>query len=259
MKVAPMVDIHSHILPGLDDGAQTMDDSLAMLQIAAAGGTTDIVATPHANTEFTFDSALIARKLAELTAAAGPSIRIYTGCDFHLQYENIQDALENPTKYTINHKNYLLVEFSDLMIFNTTGEIFYQLRSAGMVPVVTHPERNWLLQKRFEAISEWVAEGACLQVTAQSFLGRFGRHAKEYAEKLMKAGMVHFVASDAHGTKDRTPDLRAAFDYVSDKYGPKRAELLFVINPRAALEGERLPQTDIPDAPPQRQWYRFWR
>src|SRR5690348_11744943 len=227
-----MVDIHSHILPGLDDGAQTLEDSLAMLKIAAAGGTTDIVATPHANTEFTFDPALVAQKLAELTAAAGQSIRIFTGCDFHLQYENIQDAIEHPTKYTINHKNYLLVEFSDLMIFNTTGDIFYQLRSAGMVPVVTHPERNWLLQKRFEAIREWVSEGACLQVTAQSFLGRFGKHAREYAEKLMKAGLVHFVASDAHGTKDRTPNMRDAFEYVTDRYGAKRAEQLFVVNPR---------------------------
>jgi len=254
-----MIDIHSHILPGLDDGAQTLDDSLAMLRIAVDGGTTDIVATPHANTEFTFDPALVAQKLTELSAAAGQSIRIYSGCDFHLQYENIQDALGNPTKYTINHKNYLLVEFSDLMIFNTTGDIFYQLRSAGMVPVVTHPERNLLLQKRFKDISEWVAEGACLQVTAQSFLGRFGRRAQAFAEKLMNAGLVHFVASDAHGTLDRTPDLREAFDYVSNTYGPKRAELLFMVNPRAALNGERLPEIPTPNAPPRRKWYQLWR
>ena len=253
-----MIDIHSHILPGLDDGAETLEESLAMLKIAVAGGTTDIVATPHANTEFNFQPDLVAQKLAELSAAAGDSIRIYTGCDFHLQYENIQDALEHPTKYTINHKNYLLVEFSDLMIFNTTGDIFYQLRAAGMVPVVTHPERNWLLQKRFEAIREWVGEGACLQVTAQSLLGRFGKHAREYAEKLMKAGLVHFVASDAHGTKDRTPNMREAFEYVSDRYGEKRAEQLFVVNPRAALEGERLPSVEMEAQGPRRRWYQFW-
>jgi protein-tyrosine phosphatase len=252
-----MVDIHSHILPGLDDGAETLEESLAMLKIAAEAGTTDIVATPHANTEFTFQPDLVAQKLAELSAAAGDSIRIHTGCDFHLQYENIQDALEQPVKYTINHKNYLLVEFSDLMIFNTTGDIFYQLRSAGMVPVVTHPERNGLLQKRFEALNQWVEEGACLQVTAQSFLGRFGKHAREYAEKLMKAGLVHFVASDAHGTKDRTPDMREAFEYVSGRYGAKRAEQLFELNPRAALEGKRLPSCDTEEAAPRRKWYQF--
>jgi len=252
-----MIDIHSHILPGLDDGAETLEASLAMLKIAAAGGTTDIVATPHANTEFAFDPDVVAAKLAELSAAAGDSIRIYTGCDFHLQYENIQDALEHPTKYTINHKGYLLVEFSDLMIFNATGVIFYQLRSAGMVPVITHPERNWLLQKRFESIQRWVMEGACLQVTGQSFLGRFGKHAREFADKLMRAGLVHFVASDAHGAKDRTPDLREAFDYVTDRYGSTRAEQLFVSNPRAALEGKPLPAINTEDVQP-RKWYQFW-
>jgi protein-tyrosine phosphatase len=253
-----MVDIHSHILPGLDDGSESLEESLAMLKIAVAGGTTDIVATPHANSEYMFDPGTVAQKLAELSAAAGDSIRIHTGCDFHLQYENIQDALEHPTKYTINHKNYLLVEFSDLMIFNTTGDIFYQLRSAGMVPVVTHPERNWLLQKRFEALREWVNDGACLQVTAQSLLGRFGKHAREYAEKLMKAGLVHFVASDAHGTRDRTPNMKEAFEYVSDRYGARRAEQLFEWNPRAAVEGKRLPAVDIQEAAPRRKWYQLW-
>jgi protein-tyrosine phosphatase len=253
-----MVDIHSHILPGLDDGSETLEESLAMLKIAVAGGTTDIVATPHANTEFTFQPELVTQKLAELSAAAGDSIRIYTGCDFHLQYENIQDALEHPTKYTINHKSYLLVEFSDLMIFNTTGDIFYQLRSAGMIPVITHPERNYLLQKRFEAISEWVTDGACLQITAHSFLGRFGKSSRAYADKLMKAGLVHFVASDAHGTRDRTPDMREAFEYVSRKYGAKRAEQLFVLNPRAVLAGERLPDLNVADTKPRRKWYQFW-
>src|SRR5260370_27148467 len=101
----------------------------------------------------------------------------------------MQDGMEDPDKYTINHKNYLLVEFSDLIIFNTTADIFQQLLSARMIPIVTHPERNWLLQKRLEALRAWVADGACLQATAQSFLGRFGRRAKEFAEMLMKEGL----------------------------------------------------------------------
>ena len=254
-----MVDIHSHVLPGLDDGAETLEESLAMLEAAARAGTTDIVATPHANAEFTFAPELVARKLAELRAAAGNSIRIHTGCDFHLQDENIQDALRHPSKYTINHKNYLLVEFSDLAILNNTAEIFYQLRSSGMVPVITHPERNGLLQKRFESIEGWVAEGARVQVTAHSFLGRFGKQANKYADKLMQAGLVHFVASDAHDSIDRTPDMRQALEYVSDRYGAKRAEQLFELNPRAAIAGERLPPMSVPDKGPPRKWYQLWK
>ncbi len=122
-----MVDIHSHILPGLDDGAQTLDESVAMLRLAADSGTTDIVATPHANHQFTFDPDLIGRKIAELEEAAGPLPRIHRGCDFHLTLENIQDALANPDKYAINHLNYILVEFSDLLIPRTTQDIFDRL------------------------------------------------------------------------------------------------------------------------------------
>ena len=255
---SPMVDIHSHILYGLDDGAQTLEQSVEMIEMAASNGTTDIVATPHANSEFAFQPELIRDRLAQLAATAPAGIRIYSGCDFHLQYENIQGALREPAKYTINGKNYLLVEFSDLLIFHTTSDIFYQLRSAGMLPVITHPERNWLLQQRLDQLEEWVADGCYLQVTGQSLLGRFGRHAREYAEKLMRRGLVHFIASDAHDVKDRTPNLRDAYAYVADRYGPRRAQQLFVTNPRAAIEGERIGAAGAEEPAEPRKWYRFW-
>src|SRR5262249_29638841 len=136
-----LVDIHSHILPGLDDGAKTLEDSLAMLRLASESGTTDIVATPHANNEFRFDPELTGQKIDELQQAAGPVPCIHTGCDFHLMVENIQDAVAHPGKYSINHLNYLLVEFSDLLIPRTTQEIFDHLQGAGLIPIVTHPER----------------------------------------------------------------------------------------------------------------------
>ena len=253
-----MVDIHSHVLYGLDDGAQTLDQSLEMLRMAVASGTTDIVATPHANSQYTFQPDVIRARAAELTAAAVPGIRVHTGCDFHLQYENIQDALRNPARYTINQKNYLLVEFSNLQISHTTSDILFQLRSAGMAPIITHPERNWLLQKRLGQLEQWVSDGCYLQVTAQSLLGRFGRHAREYADTLVRRGLVQFVASDAHDVRDRTPSLREAYAYVAERYGPHRAEELFVTNPRAALHGEAITAAGVPQPAGARRWYRFW-
>src|SRR6202021_42947 len=119
-----LIDIHSHILPDLDDGAETLEISVAMLRLAAESGTTDIVATPHANLEFAFDPDLIERKIAELQAAAGPTPRIHRRCDFPLPMENIRDALAHPAKYAINHKSYLLIEFSELLIPRTTQETF---------------------------------------------------------------------------------------------------------------------------------------
>ena len=252
-----MVDIHSHILPGLDDGAQTLDMAVAMLRLAAESGTTDIVATPHANLEFTFDPGLIERKIAELRAAAGPSPRIHRGCDFHLTMENIDDALAHPTKYAINHKCYVLIEFSELLIPRTTQEIFERFQSAGLTPIVTHPERNALLHSRLDQLRSWVENGAMVQVTGQSLLGTFGRSAKSVAIELMNRDMVHFIASDAHDTAYRPPVLREAYKYVEKTWGDARAKTLFVSSPQAVIDGSPI-ALEYPDpTPPKRKWYRL--
>ncbi|MBI3472634.1 MAG: exopolysaccharide biosynthesis protein [Candidatus Solibacter usitatus] len=253
-----MVDIHSHILPGLDDGAETLEEAVAMLRLAAESGTTDIVASPHANFEYTFQPELIEQKIAELTAAVDASIRIHRACDFHLSYDNIQDALAHPGRYTINHKNYLLVEFSDLLIPHSSGDVFGSLQAAGMVPVITHPERNGLLRQRLDKLEAWAESGCLLQVTALSFLGRFGKHAKAFADLLLERNLVHIVASDAHDTQHRPPLLREAYEYVRRKRGPARAEALFAANPRATLTGDPLPPEEVAPAP-ARKWYRLWK
>lgn len=255
-----LIDIHSHILYGLDDGAGDRETSLAMLRMAAETGTTDIVATPHSDLAFAFQPELAAERLAELREASGGVPRLHTGCDFHLHYENVQDALAHPARYTINHQSYLLVEFSDLVVFNNSGQILGALLAAGMRPIITHPERNSLLQQRLPLLAEWVGGGCSLQVTAQSLLGEFGRAAKDTSEELMKRGLVHFIASDAHDCEHRPPRLDLAYAHVARRWGPQTADRLLVHNPAAALVGDPLPAP--PAAPPEpspRKWYRFWR
>lgn len=252
-----LIDIHSHILPGIDDGAGSLDDAIAMLRMAAGSGTTDIVATPHANLEFTFDPELIGRKIAELQSAAGPLPRIHRGCDFHLTPENIQDALANPAKYAINHRSYLLVEFSDMLIPRTTQDIFDRLLAAGLTPIVTHPERNGLLHRRLEELTGWVQSGALVQVTAGSLMGRFGRTAKAVASQLMDRNLVHFIASDAHDPKYRTPVLSDAYEYVEKTWSAALAETLFTSAPQAVISGEEIQLVDPEPEPPKKKWYRF--
>lgn len=254
-----MIDIHSHILYGLDDGAQTPADSLAMLEMAAAAGTTDIVATPHADLKFRFQPELNQQRRGELQAALGDKIRIHLGCDFHLSYENIQDALANPSKYTINGRNYLLVEFSDLLIPKTTGEVFRSMLEAGMIPIITHPERNWLLTMRMPEIESWVAQGALTQVTSQSLAGLFGSKARKFAEELMRRDMVHFIASDAHSVSERNPRLDEAYSMIADRYGKGRAERLLKIHPKCAIEGQPFPEKEEEAPAPERKWYQFFR
>lgn len=255
---AAFIDIHSHILPGLDDGPERLEDCVAMLEMAAECGTADIVASPHSDLTYKFQPELVEQRIAELAASAGNAVRIHCGCDFHLHYENIVDALANPTRYTIDHGNYLLVEFSDLLMAKSSNEILERLREAGMIPIVTHPERNTLLQRRMDLLEKWVEEGCRLQVTAQSFLGRFGSQARDFANELMKRNLVHFVASDAHDPKIRTPRLDEAYSHVSKRYGEARARRLFVTNPRAAITGEFLPARPAEDTTRRRKWYQFW-
>jgi len=226
-----------------------------MLEMAASSGTTDIVGTPHSDHKYLFQPELIAQRLTELNGALGGRIRLHHGCDFHLHFENIQDCLVNPTKYTINHLRFLLVEFPDTQIPKAMGEVFGRMIDLEITPVITHPERNPLLRQQLDKIAEWIRGGCLVQVTGQSFLDRFGKAARQAADELMERRMVHFVASDAHDTEDRTPRLAEAFVYVADHYGEARAQALFSDHPRAAVAGRYL-EVEEPAAAKKKHW--FW-
>src|SRR5579883_1667803 len=145
-----MIDIHHHLLFGLDDGSTDLDTSAAMAEMAANDGITHIVCTPHANDRYHFDPAVNRERLAALEERVNGKISLGLGCDFHLSYDNIEDSLKNPTKYTINQKTYLLVEFADLMIPATINESFYEMGVRGLRPIITHPERNFTIQRHPE-------------------------------------------------------------------------------------------------------------
>lgn len=228
-----------------------------MLRMATEHGTTDIVLTPHASPQYKFDPDTNRERLAQLQAVAGDGPRLHNGCDFHLTYENIQDAIQNPTKYTIDYKNYLMVEFSDMLIFHNTAEIFARLMDAGMIPVITHPERNPLLRQRIEKLGEWVAAGARLQVTAQSLAGRFGKRAEAFSRELLDRNLVHAIASDAHDCEHRPPRMDEAFKWLRENYSDATATLLCVTNPGAALTGEAMQTASIPE-PSKSGWRKFF-
>jgi protein-tyrosine phosphatase len=252
-----MVDIHSHVLWGMDDGAPTPEISLEMLRIAAESGTTDIVATPHSNSEFVYQPELIAERMAYLTEQTGGKPRIHRGCDLHLSFDNIVEALENPTKYSINGHRYMLVECSDLHIVATMDRVLDQLLGVDLVPIVTHPERNPILQKETKKLEGWVELGCLVQVTAGSVLGGFGKRAHAAAHHLLGMGMVHVIASDAHDPVHRNPRLDLAFAAISDQYGADIAELLFRGNPGRIIQGGFV-SSDRFTAASRRKWWQFW-
>lgn len=254
-----MVDIHSHILWGMDDGSPSLEMSVEMLRMAAGAGTTDIVATPHADLNYEFQPDLIANRRAELQALLGDVIRIHSGCDFHLQYENIQEALADPRKFSINGLGWVLVEFSDMMIFPNTEDIFARMRKAGMEIIVTHPERNRLLRKDIDRLQRWVENGAYLQVTGGSLMGVFGADARKFSEELMVRGLVHFLASDAHDLDRRSTRLDQVREHVAAHYGEEYAEALLETHPRAVTEGRALHPGPLEAPERAKSWFQFWR
>jgi protein-tyrosine phosphatase len=233
-----MIDIHSHILPGIDDGSPSLEISLDMLRMAADNGTTDIVATPHNNMTFPYDGEVIDGLFRRLSDSAAGMIKIHLGCDFHLSVDNVHDALANPAKYTINGKGYLMVELPDLTSLSAMRSVLNRMLETRITPIITHPERNPSVQSHLKDVESWVRDGCLMQVTAQSLTGRFGSRAKSFAESLFQADLVHFVASDAHDCEDRVPILTPAYKIVSQRWGVEKADSLFIYNPAAALIGE---------------------
>ena len=236
-----MVDIHHHLLWGLDDGAKDIETSVAMARASAEDGVTHIVCTPHANGTFAYLPEENAAKMAELQArldAEGIPIKLGIGCDFHLSYDNILEVKENPTKFSVNGLGYLMVEIPDYGIPVGLSETFYELQLAGLTPVLTHPERNPTLQSNLSRLAEWMRGGVLVQVTGDSVTGKMGRTAKRVAHELLAKRWVNFLATDAHNVSSRPPRLSEARDLVAKNYGAGYADSLTIINPMAAFKGE---------------------
>ena len=244
-----MIDIHSHILPGIDDGSKSWDMTLEMCRLAIKDGITHIVATPHANDTYAYSRDRVREAIAHLSNKIGHQLGFSIGCDFHLSFENIEDAIAHPQRYTIAAKEYLLVELSEYGIPPQVSDGLSRLREARMIPIITHPERNAILQQRPERVLEWVDAGCLVQVTASAVTGYWGSMARRMAMWLLDHGKVHVLATDAHDDINRSPILSQARDAVSKRFGPDVARALVLDNPAAIVAGQPLP---IPRGAPSR-------
>ncbi|HLI75663.1 MAG TPA: CpsB/CapC family capsule biosynthesis tyrosine phosphatase [Acidobacteriaceae bacterium] len=258
-----MVDLHHHLLPGLDDGSPDLPTSLEMARLAVADGITHIVCTPHASSRYAFNPEAVLTRAEELRVAleeANIKLQLGLGCDFHLSYDNIQDAVAHPSRYSINGGEYLLIELPDYTLSPNLKETFYELRRAGLTPILTHPERNPVLQREPQRMLPWLRDGLLTQVTAGSITGNMGKSAQRIAERMLANRWVHFIATDAHDPKRRPPQMRAAREIVSKRHGTLYADLLCRDNPMAVFKGRSLGEqeegVELFDSKPfKERWY----
>jgi protein-tyrosine phosphatase len=236
-----VIDIHCHILAEVDDGPKSWDVAEEMCRMAAADGIEHIVATPHANDRYRYDREFLTRTLDSLRQRIGPTPGLSLGCDFHLSYENLQDVMLFPERYTIEGSRYLLAELSNYSVPVQIEEHFRALLQKGLTPVITHPERNPIMQRTPQRILQWVELGCVIQVTGSALTGQWGEAAWRIAQWLLKREAVHVLATDAHDTERRPPVLSTSRDAAAEICGEEVALALVDGNPRAIIRGQPLP------------------
>jgi protein-tyrosine phosphatase len=236
-----VIDIHCHILPEVDDGPKSWEVAVEMCRMAVADGITHIVATPHANNRYAYDRAHLTELLDQLRERAGPAPELSLGCDFHLSFENLERVLEQPHLYTIGETNYLLVELSNYSIPAQLGDCFRRLGDRGLTPILTHPERNPILQQSPQRVLEYADDGCLIQVTASSLTGFWGERPETVARWLLDRSAVHVLASDAHDTRRRVPVLSEARAVAAEIAGTECAGALVEGNPGAIVKGQAVP------------------
>lgn len=240
-----MVDLHAHILMGVDDGSQSLEESLQMARMAWESGVRAMAMTPHCNIPGVFDNYESDRlrqrfqQLKEAVAAAGIQLRLYPGMEVFCR-ENLAELLRNKQLIPINDGRYLLVEFAfeeeaDWMTF-----LLDEVLEAGYIPLVAHPERYDVIQANPNLAYRWICMGCALQVNKGSVLGRFGRREQRAAMLLLEHELVACVASDAHHADYRTPHMEETADYLMQIFGAECVQLLMKDNPARILDSREV-------------------
>lgn len=248
-----MIDLHCHLLPGLDDGAKDTPEALAMAEMAAADGITDIVCTPHAFPEVYFPPIARVREVFESFKISLAGIRIplnvHLGQDIHLVPEMLE-WLKSGRVLTLNGGHYCLVEPPEFFRPEELERTLFALRREGYRPILTHPERYRIFQDEPDLLDRLAEQGNLLQVTGGALRGRFGQKAQALCRRMARRRLLHLVASDAHSPRRRHPGLRKAFIVLTEWTGGQDAGIIFD-NAQAVLEDR-----DIAPFPPrdERSW-----
>ena len=237
-----MIDLHSHILPELDDGAKTVEEALQMCRIAEADGITTIVATPHSmNGIYLNKKETVCRKVDEFNNTLKKeeiNINVLPGLDLHLYPELILHFKEGKILTLNNHGCYLIIEFPEV-ISSHIESVCFNLQVLGVIPVISHPERNYFFRKNPQVLQGFVNRGALVQVTAMSITGEFGKEAEKAVKNFLKKNLVHIIATDAHSIDRRPPLLSSAVKVAAKIVGKEQAWRMVTTIPEKIINQKR--------------------
>jgi protein-tyrosine phosphatase len=267
LKLTRMVDIHCHILPETDDGAVSLEESVAMCRAAAADGIKIIVATPHMfdGVHPTPDRETIRRKIAVVTQACGGCVNIVPGGEVRYSYEIFQEARDPDTRIKLNGASYMLLEFPFHSVPPNIEMTIFQIFNAGITPVIAHPERNKRIQEKPLILADLIERGAFAQLDAGSLNRSFGPEAYKAAKRMIEAGLAHFISTDAHHKDRRRPLLSQAVAIAADWGGEEYARAMVEDNPEALINDRPIPfqpDADVDALLGRRKkkgWFAFWK
>jgi protein-tyrosine phosphatase len=250
-----LIDLHCHLLPGIDDGSKDLAMSLAMARMASADGISTIACTPHILPGIYNNSGPAIRKaiarLAESIAKAGIPISLVTGADVHIACD-LAVQLRDDRALTINGSRYLLLEPPHHVLPPRLEDLIFGLQTAGYVPILTHPERLSWLEGHYDLVGRLVSSSVLMQITAGSVMGRFGRRPCYWAERMLDEGLCHLLATDAHNTEQRAPRMADARDFVAQRLGDDEAINLVLRRPQGILNN--LSPAELPPLPRAKAW-----
>jgi protein-tyrosine phosphatase len=257
-----LIDLHCHILPGIDDGPSQMEESLTMADIARSDGIRSILATPHTlnNVFFNPFSRVIENVniLRELLSEKKIDIDLYPGADVHICAGMVERVRKREAGTINDNQRYILIEFPHQILPPGYREELFNLKLNNITPIITHPERHLVLQRRLELLTDLVSMGCLVQITGMSVTGEFGEEAMICAHQLLKRRLAHVVATDAHSASSRPPTLSRAVEVATDILGTYReAEDLVKDRPQAILEGHSV-EIPEPKEPGKKHWWQVF-
>jgi protein-tyrosine phosphatase len=255
-----MVDIHSHILPEVDDGSHSLEESVTMCRTSAEDGIRVMVATPHTHDGLhkTHDPRFLQQKVDELNNALGGKPKIVLGCELRFTHAVVQQICETRTAPTIAGGPYALVEFPHAVVPPGSEHPLFELMSNQITPIIAHPERNMMLLNEPERFYELVSIGVLGQLDTGSITGQFGKRVQQAARVMLENGLIHFIASDCHNTRNRLPGMSVAVSSTAEVTGEEYAQAISRDNPAAAVEGRPIPTRPTATLPKhKRRWLFF--